>query len=82
MKVGDDEVTALEWTRLAVPIPPMMPSLNQIGFDYLDWIIGAVDITDPDAQGGGKATLWAIGAKRDTEGRLVVRPGIRLHPAA
>ena len=74
MKVGDDEVTALEWTRLAVPIPPMMPSLNQIGFDYLDWIIGAVDITDPDAQGGGKATLWAIGAKRDSEGRLVADP--------
>ncbi len=74
MKLGDDEVTALEWTRLAVPIPPMMPSLNQIGFDYLDWIIGAVDITDPDAQGGGKATLWAIGAKRDSEGRLVADP--------
>ena len=52
----------------------MMPSLNQIGFDYLDWIIGAVDITDSDAQGGGKATLWAIGAKRDTEGRLVADP--------
>ena len=74
LKLGDDEVTALEWTRLAVPIPPMMPSLNQIGFDYLDWIIGAIDITDPDAQGGGKATLWAIGAKRDSEGRLVADP--------
>ena len=74
LKLGDDEVTALEWTRLAVPIPPMMPSLNQIGFDYLDWIIGTVDITDPDAQGGGKATLWAIGAKRDSEGRLVADP--------
>ena len=36
---------AFEWTRLAAPLPPMLPSLNQIGFDYLDWIVGTVDLS-------------------------------------
>jgi len=32
LTVRPDAVSAFEWTRLALPIPPMMPSLNQIGF--------------------------------------------------
>jgi hypothetical protein len=52
----------------------MLPSLNQIGFDYIDWIIGAIDRTPPDDQGRGKVLLWAIGAKRDANGVLVADP--------
>jgi hypothetical protein len=52
----------------------MLPSLNQIGFDYVDWIMGTVCRTEPDADGCGKLILWAIGAKRDNQGRLVVEP--------
>lgn len=74
LAIGDDEVQALEWTRLAVPIPPMMPSLNQIGFDYMDWIMAPVVITPPDAQGQGRFVLWVTGGKTDDAGQLVVDP--------
>ena len=40
LQVGANTTSALEWTRLAAPLPPMLPSLNQIGFDYMDWILG------------------------------------------
>jgi hypothetical protein len=72
LKIDPDQVSALEWTRLAAPIPTMLPSLNQIGFDYMDWIIGAVDRTPPDDQGRGQVLLWAIGAKRDDHGGVLV----------
>lgn len=74
LAVGDDAVTALEWTRLATPIPPMLPSLNQIGFDYLDWIMGPVAISEPDAGGNGRFVLWVIGGQRDESGALVADP--------
>ncbi|MGB8647876.1 MAG: PQQ-binding-like beta-propeller repeat protein [Anaerolineae bacterium] len=69
-----NRVSAFEWTRLAAPIPTMLPSLNQIGFDYMDWLVGTVALTPPDAQGQGKVILWAIGAKRDEKGSLVPDP--------
>jgi hypothetical protein len=74
LSTGEDEVGAFEWTRLALPIPPMLPSLNQIGFDYMDWIVGAVDVGPPDATREGRLLLWAIGARRDKDGVLVADP--------
>jgi outer membrane protein assembly factor BamB len=74
LQVTDTENSALEWTRLAAPLPPMLPSLNQIGFDYMDWIMGTIAITPPDAQNRGKVILWAVGAKRNADGQLVVDP--------
>ncbi len=74
LAIDSHQTSALEWTRLAAPIPPMLPSLNQIGFDYIDWIVGTIVKTPPDAQGQGKVILWAIGAKRDDQGNLVVDP--------
>lgn len=74
LAVGDDAVTALEWTRLATPIPPMLPSLNQIGFDYLDWIMGPALVSEPDADGNGRFVLWVIGGQRDESGALVADP--------
>jgi outer membrane protein assembly factor BamB len=74
LAVGDDAVTALEWTRLATPIPPMLPSLNQIGFDYLDWIMGPVQVSEPDADGNGRFVLWVIGGQRNESGELVADP--------
>jgi hypothetical protein len=74
LAVGDDAVSALEWTRLATPIPPMLPSLNQIGFDYLDWIMGPVVVSEPDAEGRGRFVLWVIGGQRDESGALVADP--------
>jgi outer membrane protein assembly factor BamB len=74
LEVTPEYVTALEWTRLATPIPSMLPSLNQIGFDYMDWIIGTVDISAPDADGQGKMILWAVGGRRNADDVLVVDP--------
>ena len=74
LTVSADKVTGLEWTRLAAPIPTMLPSLNQIGFDYMDWLIGPVMVTAPDASGRGKFILWATGAKRNSDGQLSADP--------
>lgn len=74
LTISGDAVSAIEWTRLAVPIPPMMPSLNQIGFDYMDWIIGTVQISDPDAGGEGSVVLWAVGGRYNEAGVLVADP--------
>ncbi|MDR3574495.1 MAG: PQQ-binding-like beta-propeller repeat protein [Anaerolineaceae bacterium] len=74
VKVGLDQTSALEWTRLAAPLPPMLPSLNQIGFDYMDWVVGTVVITPPNHQKQGKVILWAVGAKRSSDGVLVADP--------
>lgn len=74
LRVGADAVAAFEWTRLAVPIPPMMPSLNQIGFDYIDWLVGTVWLGEADANGAQPVVLWAIGARRDEAGVLVAEP--------
>ncbi|MEA4909376.1 MAG: PQQ-binding-like beta-propeller repeat protein [Anaerolineaceae bacterium] len=72
--VQDGQVSALEWTRLAVPIPSMMPSLNQIGFDYMDWIMAPVLLTPPDEDGAGRLVMWVIGGKQDAQGNLVPDP--------
>ena len=45
-------MTTFEWTRLAVPIPTMLPSLNQIGFDYMNWIVGVVAMGETHCGGG------------------------------
>ncbi len=68
LHITEDAVSAFEWTRLAVPIPTMLPSLNQIGFDYMNWIIAPVAISQSD----GKIVLWATGATRNQDDELVV----------
>jgi outer membrane protein assembly factor BamB len=74
LAVGPEEVSAFEWTRLAIPIPTMLPSLNQIGFDYMDWIVGTAHVGAPDATGTRRAVLWATGARRDASGALAADP--------
>jgi outer membrane protein assembly factor BamB len=74
LKVGNRETSALVWTRLSAALPPMLPSLNQLGFDYIYWIIGTVAVNPPDAQGLGRCLLWAIGAHLTEGGELVVDP--------
>lgn len=74
LPITPHENTALVWTRLAAPLPTMLPSLNQLGFDYIYWIIGAVEMTPPDSAGQGKCILWAIGAKQAADSTLAVDP--------
>jgi outer membrane protein assembly factor BamB len=78
LSVSPNQTSAIEWTRLAAPLPPMLPSLNQIGFDYMDWIIGTVAIGPSPSDGTqnqGKFILWAIGGVRQADGTLAVEPG-------
>jgi hypothetical protein len=52
----------------------MLTSLNQIGFDDLDWLMGPVLIGKTDDQGIGRLILWAIGGMRDPQGHLIPDP--------
>ena len=74
LKKDGQQSTAFEWTRLAAPLPPMLPSLNQIGFDYLEWIIAPLEISPPDSNGKGKMILWAVGGQKDSQKGLAVDP--------
>lgn len=72
--VSENEVTSFVWTRLAAPIPPMLPSLNQIGFDTLYFVLGTIMITEPDENNEGKFILWAQGALPNEEGIVDIYP--------
>jgi outer membrane protein assembly factor BamB len=58
--------------RLALPLPTMLPSYNQIGFDSLHHLVTAVDV------GGGRTLGWMIGAMPDAQGNVVADPSTRL----
>ncbi len=68
LRIGSDAVSAFRLSRLAVALPPILPSLNQIGFDSYDMAVGALEVS-----GGreGSVLLWAQSTKRGRDGRLV-----------
>jgi hypothetical protein len=51
-----DPQSTYELKRLAVPLPTIMPSYNQIGFDSLHYLFRIVE------QNGSKGVAWMIGA--------------------
>jgi outer membrane protein assembly factor BamB len=51
---------AFKLSRLAVPLPPLLPSLNQIGFDSYEMAVGALRASR------GKLLLWAVSTKPGT----------------
>jgi hypothetical protein len=51
---------AFRLSRLAVPLPPILPSLNQIGFDSYEMAVGALRSSN------GKLLLWAVSTKPGT----------------
>jgi hypothetical protein len=53
---------------MAVALPPILPSLNQIGFDSYDLAVGALEVSDGRA---GDVLLWAVSTKRGPRGRPV-----------
>jgi outer membrane protein assembly factor BamB len=61
---------AFRLSRLAVPLPPILPSLNQIGFDSYDMVVGALDVSE------GNVLLWAV----STKGNLADRRGAFAFP--
>ena len=66
--VGAEQTTGVSLSRLATPLPPMLTSVNQIGFDFYDWIGGAVR-TNADS-----TVMWFVGAKRDAADQIVADP--------
>jgi outer membrane protein assembly factor BamB len=63
-------VSALVWKRLTAALPAMLPSLNQVGFDAMEWIIGTALVTPPDPEGAGNLVLWAIAGRPESSGLL------------
>jgi outer membrane protein assembly factor BamB len=68
LRTGQGRVSAFTLRRLAVPLPPLLPSVNQIGFDSYDLVVGALDVSAPDRRGEGSLLLWAVSTKRDRDG--------------
>ena len=61
--------TVLEFSRLSAPTPSMLPSYNQIGFDSLHFMTGAVTKT-----GDGRYLMWVIEGKLNEDGTSSIDP--------
>ncbi len=61
-------VAAVTISRLAVPMPAFLTSVNQIGFDSYDWIASTISRTR------SHVLLWVIGAVKDRHGIERVAP--------
>jgi hypothetical protein len=66
-------VAAFRLTRLAFPLPALLTSVNQIGFDAYNLIVGALAIK-PTGGGSGSILLWAVGARPGPDGAQQVDP--------
>jgi outer membrane protein assembly factor BamB len=63
-----------EISRVAVPLPTILPSYNQIGFDSIHYLAGLVE-----ADGAGHAVAWVVGARlAEGENRTEVDPSTRV----
>ena len=61
-----DPAGVWEVSRLALPLPTMMPSYNQIGFDSLHYLVGVVEGT------GTTGVAWMAGAKLEEQAQKTV----------
>jgi outer membrane protein assembly factor BamB len=64
------EQSVLELSRLSAPTPAILPSYNQIGFDSLHYIAGAVDRI-----ANGDLLLWVIEGRLREDGTSAIDPG-------
>jgi outer membrane protein assembly factor BamB len=60
-----DAASAYEVTRLSVPLPTVMPSYNQIGFDQMRYLVGTVEASGASGSAG---LAWMVGAKLPSGG--------------
>ncbi|MFN8112751.1 MAG: PQQ-binding-like beta-propeller repeat protein [Solirubrobacterales bacterium] len=73
LDVGRGRVGAFNLRRLSLPLPTLLPSVNQIGFDSYDWIAGTLDRTRSGSGNRGRLLLWVIGS-RERNGQRVADP--------
>ncbi len=71
MQLSNDSMPfpVFEFTRITAPIPTMLASLNQIGFDYMDWALHIVKIQKQDSM-HQKVLIWVQGIERDAYGNV------------
>jgi outer membrane protein assembly factor BamB len=50
-----DPTATYELSRLSIPLPTVLPSYNQIGFDQLHYLLGTVAVT------GNTGLVWMVG---------------------
>jgi hypothetical protein len=74
LRVRRKRTTAFTISRLAIPLPPLLPSVNQIGFDSYDMIAGTISRAGARRHRDGRVLLWVIGARRDRRGVLQPDP--------
>lgn len=63
-----DPTGIVELYRLAAPLPTILPSYNQIGFDSIHYVIGLVERNQDDI------VAWGIGGTLDQDGNTIVNP--------
>lgn len=63
-----NQVSGMSVARLDLSLPAMLPSVNQIGFDFYNWIGGYVPTSNPQQQ-----VVWFVGAKQQGT-KLVADP--------
>lgn len=64
--------TVWEISRLALPLPTLMPSYNQIGFDSLHYLVGLIELD------GERGVSWMMGARLNAAtGQIVPDPTSR-----
>src|SRR5262249_38816325 len=68
---ADDSASTLELYRLAAPLPTIMPSYNQIGFDRLHYVGGIAEGSADHFVG------WVVGGKLDAGDHTVVDPATK-----
>jgi outer membrane protein assembly factor BamB len=74
LTVGRRRVDALEISRLALPLPSLLPSVNQIGFDSYDLLAGTLAKTKPGPDGVGEILMWVVAARRNGGHAATVDP--------
>jgi outer membrane protein assembly factor BamB len=65
---GVDDTGIVELYRIAAPLPTILPSYNQIGFDSIHYIIGLVE------REGDEIVAWGVGGVLEEGGNAVVNP--------
>jgi outer membrane protein assembly factor BamB len=63
-----DETGIVELYRIAAPLPTILPSYNQIGFDSIHYVIGLVEGT------GNEFITWGVGGTLDEQGNTIINP--------
>lgn len=62
-----DDTGIVELYRIAAPLPTILPSYNQIGFDSIHYVIGLVEQRE-------NIIAWGVGGTLDEQGNTVVNP--------